>query len=71
MAHGVGGAEDDVLDLVVDPATGLEGLALRVSGEVVQVRLEEPECLDAGREKSALRTTGNGGPMPGRGTGEH
>lgn len=55
MAHGVGQAEDDVLDLVVDPATGLEGLALGVRGEVVEVRLEDPECLSARRAELALR----------------
>lgn len=34
-----------MLDLVVDSATGLEGFALGVSGEIVEVSLEDPECL--------------------------
>lgn len=34
-----------MLYLVVDSATGLEGLCLGGRGEVVQVRLEEPESL--------------------------
>ncbi|MBE3042513.1 hypothetical protein IMZ48_08030 [Candidatus Bathyarchaeota archaeon] len=58
MAHGVGQAEDDVLDLVVDPAAGLEGLGLGVRGEVVEVGLEDPECLAASHAELALRGAG-------------
>lgn len=45
MTHRVREPKDDVLDLVVDSATGLEGFALGVSGEIVEVSLEDPECL--------------------------
>lgn len=34
-----------MLDFVVDPPTGLEGLCLWGRGEVVQISLEEPESL--------------------------
>ena len=44
----VGETKDDVLNLVIDAAAGLEGFGLRCSGEVVQVGLEEPEGLYSG-----------------------
>jgi hypothetical protein len=54
VAHALGGkAKDDVLDLVVYPATCLEGLGLGVRREVVEVGLEEPEGLGKGMELAA------------------
>lgn len=46
-ALGLGGAKDDALDLVVDAAARLEGVRRGGGGEVVEVRLEEPEGLRA------------------------
>lgn len=42
---GLGGAEDDALDLVVQTAACLESVRLRIAGEVVEVGLEQPEGL--------------------------
>lgn len=42
-ALGFGGTEDDALDLVVYAAACLEGVRVGVSGEVVEVGLEQPE----------------------------
>ena len=44
-ALGLGGAEDDALDAVVDAAACFEGDRGGRVGEVVQVRLKEPEGL--------------------------
>lgn len=46
-ALGLGGAKDDALDLVVYAAACLESVQVGGAGEVVEVRLEEPECLGA------------------------
>jgi hypothetical protein len=37
--------EHNMLDLVIYPPTCLERLGLWIRGEVVEIRLEEPECL--------------------------
>src|SRR5690242_16145524 len=44
-ACGFGGAKDDALHAVVDAPACLEGIRVRGGGEVVEVRLEEPEGL--------------------------
>jgi hypothetical protein len=43
--RGLGGAKHDALHAVVDAPARLEGNRVRGTGEVVQVRLEEPEGL--------------------------
>lgn len=55
MASGIGHAKNDVLDLVVDSATGLEGIGLRVRREIVEVGLKEPEGLERVSISSDMR----------------
>lgn len=44
-ALGLGGPEDDALDLVVHAAACFERVRIGDGGEIVEVGLEEPECL--------------------------
>ena len=54
-------AKDDALDAVVDTAACFEGVGVWGGGEVVQVRLEEPEGLAAGVSRGRQRGRGRGG----------